>query len=60
MRTVPVMGNGGMSNGGHHPDNNGHVANGSKGEKVLLTGYDLKVQLFKIKNIFVKTFSSHN
>ncbi len=41
MRTVPVMGNGGMTNG-HHGEN-GHVANGGKGEKVLLTGYDLKV-----------------
>ena len=44
MRTVPVMGNGGMTNGGHHGENNGHVANGGKGEKVLLTGYDLKVR----------------
>jgi hypothetical protein len=46
MRTVPVMGNGGITNG-HHPEN-GHVANGAgggggKAEKVLLTGYDLKV-----------------
>jgi hypothetical protein len=46
MRTVPVMGNGGITNG-HHPEN-GHVANGGggvggKAEKVLLTGYDLKV-----------------
>lgn len=45
MRTVPVMGNGGMTNGGnglHHGGENGHVANGGKAEKVLLTGYDLK------------------
>ncbi len=42
---MPVMGNGGITNG-HHPEN-GHVANGGggggKAEKVLLTGYDLKV-----------------
>ncbi len=53
MRTVPVMGNGGITNG-HHPEN-GHVANGGgggggKAEKVLLTGYDLKVKVFHRSN----------
>ena len=38
MRTVPVMGNGGIANGGSTAEN-GHAANGK--ERVTLTGYEM-------------------